>query len=327
MEGTSSSPAAEVVEPPKADSSNRLRLFLKLIRPKQWSKNLIVFAPLLFAQKFHVGHLFVNVAACFVAFCLASSCIYILNDVRDRQADQAHPTKKNRPLASGAVSVSSALVLCVLLGLAALVLSFLIRPTLCIVVAVYIALMVLYSLTLKHYVLLDVFSIASGFVIRAVGGAVAAHVPASGWFLLCTSFGALFLALEKRRQELKLLRGEAEGHRKALNSYSLEILNRMEGIVVPSLLTCYALYAFQSYHGQLMLLTVPFVVYGIMRYQVLSVRSSFTGTPEEVLLKDRPIQVAIFCWVLTAAAVVYDVIPGALDFVSRTADHLSPFSF
>jgi 4-hydroxybenzoate polyprenyltransferase len=303
MEGTSSS-GQDVEKAVTADIGS----FLKLVRPKQWTKNLIVFAPVFFAKKLHVQDLFVAVLLCFVAFCLVSSSIYILNDVFDRANDRAHPTKKRRPIASGAIGVPLALIMAGVFAASSLGLSYYVRPELAIVVLCYLLLMIFYSTVLKHLVLLDVFSIAAGFVLRAVGGAVAASVPVSGWFLLCTSFGALYLALEKRRQELNLLKSEAEVHRRTLTIYNEEMLNRIESVVVPSLITCYSFYSFQSQHGHGMLLTVPFVLYGIMRYQVLSVRYFTTGTPEEVLLKDRPIQVTILLWALTSALVMYDVI-------------------
>lgn len=296
---------------------------LKLLRPKQWTKNLIVFAPLLFGMKIHEPLVLLKVCVCFVAFCCASSSIYVLNDIVDRRKDQAHPTKRNRPIASGRVTIAAAMMLGFGMSIIAVAVSFLVRPTLAVVVATYISLMIFYSFVLKHYVLVDVFTIAAGFVLRAIGGAVAAQVPPSGWFLLCTSFGALFLALEKRRQELNLLKSEAESHRKTLTSYSIELLDRLEGAIVPCLLTCYAFYSFQSFHGQWMLLTVPFVVFGIMRYQVLSVKHFTTGSPEEVLLKDRPIQAAIILWILTSAAVVYNLIPKAIVYIARTVDALS----
>lgn len=303
MEGTSSSPQ-DVETPVTADASS----YLKLVRPKQWTKNLIVFAPVLFAKKIHEVKLFQYVLLCFVAFCLVSSSIYILNDVLDRENDRAHPTKKKRPIASGAISVPVALSIAAVLALGSIALSYFVRPELAVVVLCYFVLMIFYSTVLKHLVLLDVFSISAGFVLRAVGGAVAASVAVSGFFLLCTTFGSLFLALEKRRQELNLLKGEAEVHRRTLTIYNEEMLNRLESVVVPSLIVCYSFYCFQSQHGHAMLLTVPFVLYGIMRYQVLSVRYFTTGTPEEVLLKDRPIQITILLWILTSAAILYDVI-------------------
>lgn len=210
----------------------------------------------------------------------------------------------------------------VLCAAGALAVGFLVRPTVDVFLLVYFVLMMFYALVLKHYVLLDVFAIAAGFVLRAAAGAAAVGVESSGWFLACTSFGALFLGLEKRRQETMLLKDDAASHRKTLNAYSPELVDRMEAVIVPSLVTCYAFYTFQSYHGQWMMLTLPFVLYGVMRYQVLSVKSDDTGAPDEVLWKDRGIQVTLLLWVLTCAGVVYGVIPKFFATTSAFLDGL-----
>jgi 4-hydroxybenzoate polyprenyltransferase len=170
---------------------------------------------------------------------------------------------------------------------------------------------------------LDVFCIACGFVLRALAGGAAAHVPLSAWFLLCTSLGALFLALEKRRQEFRALGAEAAGHRAVLGKYSLDLLDRMEAVIVPTLVTAYAFYSFQSSYGQWMMITVPMVLYGILRYQVLSVRDTTTGSPEEVLLKDRPIQYTIILWVLACMSVVYGWLPKLSIWLVQTFDSFS----
>ncbi len=302
--------------------ASRLKVAVKLLRPRQWTKNMIALAPILFAAKLQETHLLCNVLLTVVALCAASSSVYILNDILDRESDRVHPTKCNRPIASGRVPVKVAASIAFCLAASAVGLGVLVRPLVALVILIYLGLMLFYTTKFKHIVLLDVFTIAIGFVLRAAAGAAAAFVPVSGWFLLCTSFGSLFLALEKRRQEIKLLKGEAEAHRKTLTIYTTELVDRMESVVVPSLLTCYTFYGFQSIHGQNMLLTVPFVVYGIMRYQVLSVKSDITGTPEEVLLKDRHIQLAILGWLLTSAGVVYNLIPTISAYVVSNIDSI-----
>ena len=299
-------------------------VLIKLLRPKQWTKNLIAYAPLLFAIKIHEGSLFLLATLCVVALCLVSGGVYVLNDVLDVEADKLHPKKKLRPIASGQVTVPTATAIgatAVVLGLG---ISFLVRPTLCLVVLVFLGLNLLYTTVLKHHAIVDVFAIAANFVLRAVAGAVAVHVPVSGWFLLCTTLGALFLALEKRRQELDLLGEQSLQHRKSLRIYSPELLDRMEALVVASLLTSYAFYSFLSVHGHWMMLTVPFVIYGIMRYQLLSVEHKLTGSPEEVLLKDRPIQVTVLAWIVTSALVVYGA-PNLLKPLSQAVDSLQVF--
>ena len=153
------------------------------------------------------------------------------------------------------------------------------------------------------------FCIAAGFVIRVWAGAAVAAVPPSGWLLLCTTFGALFLSVEKRLQELNLLEKAAGHHRKALQGYTRDLLDRLQGLILPCVIISYSLYAFHSIHGQNMLITVPFVLYGITRYLYLSVHTRLTGSPEEVLLTDRPMQVTIVLWVLSSLAVVYHIVP------------------
>lgn len=287
----------------------KLAAIVRVCRPHQWTKNLIVWAPLLFAKKITDPYLVVLVAACMVAMCAMSSAVYVLNDLIDRKADQVHPTKKNRPIAAGLIGTKLAITLVVLLSLFSMVVALLVRPSLILVVAGYLGLMLLYATYLKNFPILDVGCIAVGFVLRAVGGAAAAHVPVSPWFLICTSLGALFLGLEKRRKELVILDKFATDHRSSLSGYTTEMLNRIEGLILPSLLTCYAIYSFQSIYGSSMLLTLPFVLYGVMRYQMLSTSSTSTAAPDKVLLTDRPLQVSIVLWLLTASAVVYDALP------------------
>lgn len=312
---------AEVVAT-SAEPLEKIRLIIKLIRPKQWAKNLIVFAPALFSGKIIEPATITAASLCFVAFCFCASAVYVVNDVLDCQSDRLHPRKKNRPVASGKISAPFALGLGAVCAAGALAIGFLVRPTVDVFLLVYFILMMFYALVLKHYVLLDVFAIAAGFVLRAAAGAAAAGVESSGWFLACTSFGALFLGLEKRRQETMLLKDEAASHRKTLNAYSPELVDRMEAVIVPSLVTCYAFYTFQSYHGQWMMLTLPFVLYGVMRYQVLSVQSDDTGAPDEVLWKDRGIQITLLLWVLTSAGVVYGIIPKFFATTSAFLDGL-----
>jgi 4-hydroxybenzoate polyprenyltransferase len=259
-----------------------------------------------------------------MSFCLVSSSIYIVNDILDREADRVHPSKCKRAIASGQVSITAAWIISALLALSGLLLAFYVRPALILVLLAYLALTISYSLLLKHLAILDVLSIAAGFLLRAVAGAVAVRVPMSGWFLLCTGLGAVFLALEKRRRELSILQNAADSHRKALQGYSAALLDRMESLILPSLLTSYIFYSFQNtVHGQWMMLTVPFVVYGLIRYQQLSCGElAISGTPEEVLLKDRPIQIAIFLWLLTSVGVIYGVIQHWLYFIVHAVDSL-----
>lgn len=303
--------------------AHKLSALITILRPRQWTKNLIAFAPLIFAMKVHELPALERASFCVLAFCFVSSASYIINDLLDRQVDKMHPAKAKRPLASEQISVRSALILAAILAPAGLLIAFLVRPALILVMLSYLLLSLLYSFVLKHIAIVDVLSIAAGFLLRAIAGAVAVSVPTSAWFLLCTGLGAVFLALEKRRRELSVLNQTADAHRKTLSIYTPALLDRMEALVLPSLLTAYVFYSFQSFHGQWMMLTVPFVLYGLMRYQQLgSNEDDLSGTPEEVLLKDRPIQIAILLWLLCSVGVIYGGVQQCVDLLVRFVDSL-----
>ncbi len=306
-------------------SSNPLKCLL-VLRPRQWTKNLIAYAPILFGGRLGDHDALLRTTLCVVCLCLVSGAVYVANDIKDREADAKHPAKRLRPIASGQVSVRLATTIAVVALLTGIVGGFLIRPTLGVVLLLYVLLQVVYNYSLKHQPILDIFSIASGFILRALAGGAAAHVILSGWFILCASLGALFLGIEKRRQELKVLGSEANSHRKSLDKYSMELIDRMEAVIVPSLVTSYAIYSFFSPSGQWMMLTLPCVLYGILRYQVLSTTKTLTGTPEEVLLKDRPIQLSILLWVLISVGVVYNWIPSGFEALVKAIDSLPAFT-
>jgi 4-hydroxybenzoate polyprenyltransferase len=266
------------------------------------------------------GDALLHVSMCVVSLCLISGSVYVFNDIVDVEADRKHPTKSKRPIAANLVSVKAASIVAALALVASFVIAYITRPALSLVLLAYLLLQIAYIFRLKHRIILDVFCIATGFVLRALAGGAAAHVPLSAWFLLCTSLGALFLALEKRRQEIRSLGEQASSHRKVLGKYSVELLDRMEAAIVPSLITAYAFYSFQSQYGQWMMVTLPMVLYGILRYQVLSVRDNNTGSPEEVLLKDRPIQYTIILWLLACISVVYGWLPRVAAALVHTID-------
>jgi 4-hydroxybenzoate polyprenyltransferase len=320
-------PVTEVPQnemPRDSSLSAQLGLLVQQMRVRQWPKNLIIFVPLLFSGKSSDLQSVIYAFVCFSAFCLISSGIYIFNDIMDVAGDRAHPVKKLRPIASGRLSIRLATVTGVSLLVVGGILAVAVRPSLVLVCVGYVVLNLIYSLGLKNVAILDVMCISSGFVFRAVAGAVAVRVFPSAWFLLCTTLGALFLALEKRRQELVLLAGDSSSHRKALSDYSLPLLMRLEGIVVPTLVTAYSFYTFQAPHGQWMMMTIPVVLYGIMRYQLLSEKGTTTGTPEEVLLKDRPIQMTLILWVLLCALVVYGHPRDIVLSIAKFVDSLRP---
>jgi 4-hydroxybenzoate polyprenyltransferase len=280
------------------------------LRPRQWPKNLLLFAALLFSGAFVNPAADLRAAAALLAFILLSSAVYAFNDIHDAQGDRRHPLKKNRPVASGAIRVSQAWVISLGLALLGLALSVVLGLTFFYAALAYLAISILYTLWMKHEVILDVFFMAAGFVLRAVAGGLAIDVKISPWLLICTTLLALFLALSKRRAELALLKGGASSHRRVLVEYSPALLDQMIGIVASATLVAYSLYAFSATRGAAasgpwMMLTVPFVLYGIFRYLYLSHAKGLAGAPELILLKDRPMQLNLALWVLVAAAILY----------------------
>ena len=280
------------------------------MRPRQWAKNLFVFAGLLFAQKLFTGPAAALAAAAFVLFCALSGAMYLLNDVADREQDRLHPKKRERPVASGRLSVPVAVAVAVVLIVAALGASVAISPRFAGVAAAYALLLTAYSVWLKHLVLVDVLVVAVGFVLRAVGGAVAIDVEISGWLLICTILLALFLALGKRRHEYLALGAEADRHRPILAEYSAGLLDQMIAVVTASAVTAYALYTMSpetvaKFHTHLLPATLPFVLYGIFRYLYLLYRKDLGGNPSELFLHDAPLLVNTFLWFLVVLVIIY----------------------
>jgi 4-hydroxybenzoate polyprenyltransferase len=246
--------------------------------------------------------------AAFIAFCSTSSAGYLFNDLRDVQADREHPTKRRRPIASGAVSPAQAAALDGLLALFGLGLAWLVTPALGMVAAGYVALTLAYSAGLKHLVLIDLFAIAGGFVLRVVGGAVVVGVPVSPWLYVCTILVALFLGLAKRRQELHLLEQSAGNHRRNLSEYTIELVDQLTTIVTSAILMAYSLYTFSAPNlprNDSMMLTIPLVLYGLFRYVYLVRVKGLGGSPEELLLSDRPLLATAVGWVALCTALLY----------------------
>jgi 4-hydroxybenzoate polyprenyltransferase len=281
---------------------------LKQLRPKQWSKNVIVFAGLVFARQLNNVEAVMLATAAFVIFCLLSSLVYVINDMLDVEADRRHPKKRFRPLAAGEITMGQARLLVGVLFLATLPAAFLLNVQFGLVASLYFVANLAYSLRLKHVVIVDVFLIAAGFVLRAIAGAVVIGVSISPWFLLCTTLAALFLALTKRRHELSLLSNGAIGHRRILEEYSIPLLEEMVAVVTSSTVMAYSLYTFfapnlPSNHA--MMWTIPFVLYAIFRYLYLVYKKDLTGSPEEALLRDVPLLSCIVIWGLTSIAILY----------------------
>ena len=285
------------------------------LRPSQWTKNLFVFGALLFGQRgslptFLDPRSIAQAAAAFAIFCALSGVVYLINDVADRESDRLHPVKRKRPIASGAVSPSLAITTAIVLGIAGLGAAYLLRPTFAIVAATYLALLACYSGPLKHIVIIDVLTIAIGFVLRAVAGAVAINVPISHWLLILIMLLALFLALSKRRHELVLLADGASGHRRILQEYSPYLLDQMIGVVTASTLVSYVVYTVssetvQKFHTDLLGITLVFPLYGIFRYLYLVHRKEGGGSPSDLLQNDRPLLACVALWAVSVAAIIY----------------------
>ncbi len=273
------------------------------LRPRQWLKNLLVFAGIVFAAKLGDAVRWVEAIACFVAFCGASSAAYLMNDVRDAADDRRHPIKRNRPIARGEVSADTALTLAGLLAVGALAIALAIDWRVLVYVAGFLALQAAYSLGLKHVVLLDVMVIAALFVIRAAAGAQAVDVPISEWLLLCTALLALFLGFAKRRGELVLVGAERTPGRPVLEGYSLELVDQLLAVVAASTIITYGLYTVDV-HTRGMMVTIPFVLFGVFRYLLLVHRHDLGEEPERVLLGDRQLIATVVLWAVTAAIVL-----------------------
>jgi len=283
------------------------------MRPRQWVKNLIVFAALIFAQQLSVPGMVVRSALAFFLFCAASSAIYIINDLFDAERDRLHPLKARRPIASGALGFAPAVSAAAALLLGSLLVGFTESRPFGAIILIYAILNLLYSLWLKEVVIIDVMVIAAGFVLRAVGGALIIDVPISTWLIICTILLSLFLAFCKRRQELESL-DEAGEHRPALREYSVEFIDQMINVVTASTVVAYTFYTVSpevehKLGTQHLYLTVPFVLYGIFRYLYLVHRKGVGGNPTQALLTDRPLLACVGLWGITVVALLYTAQP------------------
>ncbi len=278
------------------------------MRPRQWPKNGFVFAALVFDVKLFDIELLSRTVLAAVLFCLASGVVYLINDLADIEKDRQHPKKRHRPLASGQLSPTTAVIAAVAIIGGSLPLAFLLSTSLGVVLIGYLILQVAYSFALKNLVIIDVLSVAAGFVLRAVAGAVAISVTISPWLYVCTTLVALFIGFSRRRHELVLLEGEAANHRASLNEYSPYLLDHMITIVASTTVIAYSLYTFLAPNvpaNHAMMLTIPFVLYGIFRYLYLIHIQNEGGSPEELFVKDKPLLLNIVLWGLTVVAILY----------------------
>ncbi|WP_430683360.1 decaprenyl-phosphate phosphoribosyltransferase [Leptolyngbya sp. AN02str] len=296
-----------------------LKVFLRAVRVRQWTKNLIVFAAPLFAFKFAPETLVGSLLA-FILFCFTSSSFYLINDIIDVESDRRHPVKCKRPIAAGLISIPVAIAMAFLLLFGSLFIGWSHTPLLGMTILAYALLQIAYNLVLKHKVIVDIVAIATGFILRACGGAAATGIMLSPWFLLCTAMLALFLGVEKRKAELRLSEIKGSKSRRVLERYSLPLLNRMESIVTNGTLLTYALWSsgplVDGASTSWMLLTLPFVLYGVFRYQLLSdpeeiarrnlgaEQGGKTERPEEILLGDKPLLLNVLTWLVVTFTIL-----------------------
>ncbi len=286
------------------------KALLETMRPRQWTKNFVVFAGILFSlQIFQVLPLLKTTVAFFL-FCMVSGTVYILNDILDYERDLVHPEKKLRPIPSGRLPKTHAKMAGILIGTLSLVASFMVSNAFGIIALTYLTMNIAYSLYLKHVVIVDVMIIAIGFVLRAVAGAVVIDVRISEWLLICTFLLALFLALCKRRHELKLIENQAANHRAVLQEYSLGLVDQMISVVTSSALMAYALYTIsdkvvEKFNTQNLIFTVPFVLFAIFRYLYLVHLQNLGGSPDRVLIQDKAMVIDIILWVISVTGILY----------------------
>ena len=286
-----------------------LKALIKTMRPRQWIKNGFIFFALIFDRQLFNLDPFLRTLAGFFLFCLISSAVYLFNDIADVEADRNHPVKKFRPIASGQLPTGVAWTAALLLVIVSLPLAYLLSPGFFVILVTYLVLNLLYSRWLKHVPILDVMIIAFGFVLRVAAGVTLITVERfSPWLYVITLLFSLYIGLGKRRAEISLLSQGAAAHRKVLNGYTLPLLDQYITIVSGMTIITYSLYTFSAPNlpvNHTMMLTVPFVIYGIFRYLQLIQTGHAAGSPDEVALKDRPLQVTVVLWVLSVLAVFY----------------------
>jgi 4-hydroxybenzoate polyprenyltransferase len=280
------------------------------LRPRQWIKNGVLLAPLVFARQGDVGGAVVRALAALAIFCSITSAVYLFNDLLDRERDRLHPEKRHRPIAAGELPIPVAAVLAAVLAAAGLICAALLSVPFAWASLSYILLQITYTLWLKHLVLLDVFAVAAGFVLRVVAGALVIGVPISNWLYLCTLLLALFLSMGKRRAELSVMQGEPGSHRKSLVHYSIPLLDQMITILGACTVLAYALYTLapetvRKFGTDNLKYTVPMVIYGLFRYLFLIHRRGAGGSPERVLLSDVPLLLDVVLFVATVVLILY----------------------
>ncbi|GMR09921.1 MAG: decaprenyl-phosphate phosphoribosyltransferase [Anaerolineae bacterium] len=286
-----------------------LKALIRAMRPRQWTKNVFIFAALIFDEQLTQRDPLLRTVAGFVLLCLISSAVYVLNDIADVEADRQHPTKRNRPIAAGLLSIPVAVVFAIALAVFSMAASFALEPGFGWIVTLYFVLNLLYSFWLKHAPIIDVLIIAAGFVLRVAAGVALIEVARfSPWLYVVTTFLALIIGFGKRRAEIILLAEGANAHRKVLDGYTIGLLDQLIVIVSASTIMAYSLYTFSAQNlpsNNLMMLTIPFVIYGVFRYIYLIHIENAGGAPEELILTDRPLLATLVLWGLLAALILY----------------------
>lgn len=291
------------VSSPATGTGSTASGLIRLLRPKQWTKNLLLFAALLFSFEEIRAETILATLLGFILFSFVAGCVYILNDFVDRDRDRQHPVKKYRPMASGQVNPSHALLFGIILLILSVGTAFMMNPLFGVLCIVYFLLNVSYSFVLKHLVILDMMTIASGFVLRAIAGGVLIHVPFTPWFLICTMLLSLFLAIGKRRNELTLLEGNTGSHRKVLDNYSITLLDQFNTIVTTATIISYSLFTFTSDRTIHLMWTIPLVIYGMFRYLYLIHMKNQGGSPDRVLFEDKPILITVILYVISVVTI------------------------
>ena len=290
--------------------SSRIAALFQAARPKQWIKNLFLFAPLLFSRHLFEFHIILDAVTGFFLFSLGASCIYLINDLFDREKDRLHPTKCQRPIASGKLPLSWVITTVLIIIPLLILISIRIQPMFAIGLGSYILLNIIYSIYLKEIVIIDVMTIAASFVLRIVCGALIIAVPISEWLLICTTLLALFLGFSKRRHEILILESAAQNHRPVLTEYNTYFLDQMMSLVTAATLICYILYTVddstvQKFHSRNLLFTIPFVLYGLFRYLYLVHQKKSGGDPTMELIADKPLLADLFLWAITVVIIIY----------------------
>ncbi len=278
---------------------------IRLLRPKQWTKNLVIFAAIIFSGELFNFEILLKTVVGFIIFCGISSSVYILNDMVDVDKDRVHHKKKHRPIASGKISISLGIIIFVLLFFASVIGSLLLNKYFCGVIVTYFIINMFYIFLLKHIVIVDVLTISFGFFLRAVGGTVLASSMVSNYLIICTILLALFLALNKRRSEKLLTEGNELVTRTILESYSVDMIDKMLSVVTSAILFSYLMFAMDPAHSTIFVFTTVFVIYGLFRYIYIADKTDLAESPEYALLHDKPLLINVLLWVAVSYLIMY----------------------